>query len=290
MSTKDTRYSFKEFEGDFPSDAACLSFLFQKRFPEGPTCPKCGRVGRYSAVVARRSYACVCGHQVYPTAGTVFHKSPTSLKTWFFAMYLMTASKNGVSAMELMRQTGVTYKCAWRMAHQIRKLMGAAAGTGPLKGIVEADETYNGPTIKGKRGLAGKKPIIGLLQRGGDVRATVAEDASRSTVLPNIKKNVAEGSLICTDEWSPYNPLCRMGYLHKRVVHSQREYARGIAHVNSLEGFWSQVKRSIHGTFHHVSRKHLQKYVDEFSYRYNRRKAEAPIFSLLWSELGRSAR
>ena len=158
------KYTVKDFHRQFRNDDDCLAFVYRSRWPNGPKCGKCGK-SSFHKVVGRRSYACICGHHLYPTAGTIFHKSPTPLKSWFFAMFLMTASKNGVSAKELERQLGVTYKCAWRMAHQIRLLMQEEGNL--LSGIVEADETYMGGVRKGKRGRGaeGKTPVIGVLER-----------------------------------------------------------------------------------------------------------------------------
>lgn len=131
------KYSIKNFRQDFPDDKTCLAFVFKNRYPRGLACPKCER-NTFVPVEGRRSYACACGYQVYPTEGTIFHKSPTPLTLWFHAIFLMSQSKNGVAAKELERQLGVTYKCAWRMAKQIRLLMGQ--GPGPLGGleIIEA--------------------------------------------------------------------------------------------------------------------------------------------------------
>jgi transposase len=270
------RYTIKDFNKQFKTDAACLDYIFQQRFPEGATCEKCGVKDHFYPVVSRRSYACQCGFQLYPTVGTIFHKSPTSLKTWFFAMFLMTASKNGVSAKELERQLGVTYKCAWRIAHQIRQLLSEEPTM--LKGVVEADETWVGGRHKFEEKFSSKTPVVGLLERGGDVIAKVVEKVDSHTLVPNIKDNVEGGSTIMTDELRAYKPMPKSYYRHYVVKHSAKEYVRGMCHTNSLEGFWSQLKRSINGTFHSVSRKHLQKYVNEFSYRYNRRKSETPMF------------
>ena len=270
------KYTIKDFNKQFKDDAACLDYIFQQRFPEGITCQKCGMKDHFYPVVSRRSYACQCGFQTYPTVGTIFHKSPTSLRTWFFAMFLMTCSKNGVSAKELERQLGVTYKCAWRMAHQIRQLLNEE--TPMLKGTVEADETYIGGKHRMSERTSSKTPVIGLLERGGDVIAKVVPHVSRETLIPNIKDNVEGGSTLMTDELAAYKSAPRDYYLHEVVTHSAREYVRGMCHTNGLEGFWSQLKRSINGTFHSVSRKHLQKYVNEFSYRYNRRKTGRPMF------------
>lgn len=273
------KYTIKDFNKQFSTDKECLEFIYQQRYPNGALCPQCNKRGHFRPVEGRRSYACMCGEQIYPTVGTIFHKSPTSLKTWFFAMFLMTASKNGVSAKELERQLGVTYKCAWRIAHQIRQLLKEEGLT--LSGIVEADETYIGGVRKGGkrgRGAAGKTPVIGVLERGGSIIAKTASDTSARTIIPNIEKHVLPQSTVMTDEYKPYYRLRHADFKHEIVNHAAKEYVRGMCHTNSIEGFWSQLKRSINGTFHHVSRKHLQKYVNEFSYRYNRRKSEMPMF------------
>jgi transposase len=277
------KYTIKDFNKQFKDDAACLDYIFHQRFPVGITCEKCGAKDHFYPVVSRRSYACQCGFQLYPTVGTIFHKSPTSLKTWFFAMFLMTCSKNGVSAKELERQLGVTYKCAWRMAHQIRQLLNEE--TPMLKGTVEADETYIGGVHKFKERFSSKTPVIGLLERGGDVIAKVVSEVNSQTLIPNIKENVEGGSTMMTDELRAYKVMPKRYYVHQVVKHSAKEYVRGMCHTNSLEGFWSQLKRSINGTFHSVSRKHLQKYVNEFSYRYNRRKTGTPMFLHLVSDV-----
>jgi transposase-like protein len=284
------KYTIKDFRAQFPNDAACLAYIFNQKHPEGSTCPKCGRKDSYTLITKRRAYACICGHQIHPTGGTIFHKSRTSLQTWFFAMFLMTASKNGISAMELQRQVGVTYKTAWRMAHQIRQLMNEDVKSLKLSGVVEADETFIGGLEENKhaskrkhagRGATGKATVIGVAERGGSISAKVVRDNSRPYVIPHIMRQVAKGSTVMTDEHAAYNILPVAGYGHETVKHGDKEYVRGAVHTNSIEGFWSQLKRSINGTFHQVSPKHLQKYVNEFAYRYNRRRSETPMFSHL---------
>lgn len=272
------KYTIKEFSKQFPNDAACLRYIYEQRHPEGATCSKCGVKGHFYPVEGRRSYSCECGHQISPTAGTIFHKSPTSLKSWFFAMFLMTASKNGVAAKELERQLGVTYKCAWRMAHQIRQLLNEERLT--LSGLVESDETFVG----GRKPGAGsgnknhKTPVFGMLERGGNVVAKVVPDVTSQTILPQLEQHVMPQSTVITDEWRAYRRSIHRDFKHESVNHHKKEWVRGNIHTNSIEGFWSQLKRSIHGTFHSVSRKHLQKYVNEFAYRYNRRKTGVPMF------------
>lgn len=285
---KAERFTVKEFNQQFPDDSACLDFIFDQRFPDGHTCPKCQKKDGFYRVEKRRCYSCSgCGHQVSPTEGTIFHKSSTSLKTWFYAMFLMTSSKNGVSAKELERLTGVTYKTAWRMAHQIRKLMGQ--GRGLLSGIVEADETLIGGKVRGHaEQRSSKVPVAGLLERGGDIKVRVMRDVRATSLLPNVVNNVAPGSKVFTDELLSYSSVGKYGFVHARVNHGEYEWVRAEVHTNSIEGFWSQLKRSINGTFHQVSRQHLQGYVDEFAFRYNRRASvtEAPIFPKLVERAG----
>ena len=266
------RYTIKDFNQHFATDEACLAYIYAQRFPDGATCTKCQVQNRFYPVQKRRSYACQCGHQIYPTQGTIFHKSPTSLKTWFFAMFLMTASKNGVSAKELERQLGVTYKCAWRISHQIRQLLKEQVPT--LKGTVEADETWVGGRHPIENKNENKTPVIGLLERGGNVVAKAVPRATGNTVVYHLYNRVDHNAKIVTDEWSGYSKLSKAGFNHETVNHGDREWVRGSVHTNGLEGFWSQLKRSIHG----VSRKHLQKYVNEFSFRYNRRKSQTAMF------------
>ena len=193
-------------------------------------------------------------------------------------MFLMTASKNGVAAKELERQIGVTYKCAWRMTHQIRQLLNEEKIE--LQGVVETDETYIGGRRigVGSGSKVGKTPVAGILERGGSVVAKVVKGVGVQDLLPNVEKHVMPQSFVISDEWRAYRGLKHRDFKHATVNHRKREYVRGMFHTNSIEGFWSQLKRSINGTFHSVSRKHLQKYVNEFSYRYNRRKSETPMF------------
>jgi transposase len=282
------KYTIRQFNEQFPDDAACLQYLFDQRYPNGGTCDKCGKSGCFHPMKKRRQYACAwCGFQIAPTAGTIFHKSSTSLKTWFFAMFIMTASRNGVSAMELMRQTGVTYKTAFRMNHQIRQLMLQPA-SGKFSGIVEADEAYIGGKRKGRtgRGAAGKTPVIGVLKRGGDINVKATPNVKSKSLLRNICKTTKPGATVMTDDFSGYSSLRSLGFNHKTINHSEGRYVKGNVHTQGIESFWAQLKRSINGTFHHVSRQHLQKYLNEFSYRHNHRHSETAMFSLLAATAG----
>lgn len=267
-----TKFTIKDFNTQYPDDTACLQSVFQNRYGKLKVCPSCEKNTRFYKVAKRKCYACqFCGHQLHPLSDTIFHKSETSLKTWFYAIFLFSNSKNGVSAMELQRQTGVTYKCAWRICKQVRFLM--TQGNEPLQGVVEMDETYVGGVRPGKRGRGaeGKTPVFGMVERKGSVRAVVVPDVKTKTLMPIVLSSVKKGAVISTDEGNNYNRLKENGYEHGTVKHGKGQYANGMFHSNTIEGFWSQLKRSINGTYHAVSRKYLQGYVDEFSYRYSNR-------------------
>ena len=203
--------------------------------------------------------------------GTPFAKSRTPLQKWFYAMYLFTTTRHGVAAKELQRQLGVTYKCAWRLGHELRKYMADVDGETPLSGNVEADETYvGGRTTGGKRGRGApnKTVVFGMVERGGDLMAGVVPNVRKKTLQPIVEANVVTGSTVHTDELKSYGGLSKVGFEHETVNHGAGQYVRGSSHVNSIEGFWARLKLSIRGTHVHVSRKHLQKYVKEFEYRY----------------------
>ena len=282
------KFTIKDFRKRYPNDDVCLQELMQKRFGLSSKCPAkyCKKPTKFHKIKGRQCYECQwCGHQIYPTAGTIFHKSTTPLTDWFYVMYLMTATRSGVSAKEIQRQLGVTYKCAWRMCHQIRKAMDENT---VLKGTVEADETYvggKGKNNKRGRGAENKTLVFGLVERKGAVMGRVVGNVKSSTVMPIVRSQVAIGTQVMTDEYPIYNKLKINGYKHKRVNHGHKQYVRGNVHTNTIEGFWSQLKRSISGTHVSVSPKHLQKYVDEFAFRYNQRDEIMPMFDRLLRNL-----
>jgi hypothetical protein len=238
----------------------------------------------------RRAYACQnCGHHIYPCAATIFEKSRTNLTKWFFAMYLMTSTRHGVAAKEIERQLGCTYKTAWRMCHELRKLMAQADDHDPMSGHIEIDETLVGgrkrrhPGDKNRKGgRTGKHAIVmGMVERGGKLRAGPIPDVKATTVEPIILTNVQRGSIISTDELRSYSELYRGPYRHGTVKHHEEEWVSGIHHTNTIEGHWARLKLSIRGTHVHVSAKHLWKYVSEFSYRRNFRESHRGMFTRL---------
>lgn len=261
-----------EFFQQFPTDEACLDHIMKVRYSTKSACPKCERDTNWSRVSSQRAYACQwCGHHVYPCVGTPFEASRTPLRLWFYAIYLFTQTRSGVSAKELQRQLGVTYKCAWRMGHEIRKHMGFVDGDTPLNGDVEIDETYIGGYLKGGQGGKGKTVLFGMLDRDGDVETKVVKDRTVKTLYPIIAEHIEVGSMIYTDEHRAYQSLGTSGYKHEAVNHSAKEYARGNCHTNSIESLWSRLKASINGTQIHVSGEHLDKYAAEFECRFNSR-------------------
>jgi len=272
-------YTIKDFDKQFPTDDDCLEFLFKNRFPEGVFCQKCGKITKHYKREGMKFYSCeFCGMGVAPTSGTIFHKSPTPLRSWFHAIFLMASTKTGISAKQLQRELGVTYKTAWRMFKQIRKLMDE--NVNPLTGQVEVDETYIGGKHAGTRGrgASGKTIVAGLIERQGNAIARVVPDVKTRTLLPMIWKNVAQNSTVFTDELPSYNHVAKLGYAHEVVQHCAKQYVRGNAHVNTVESLWSTIKRGIDGVNHSVSPLYLQSYLDSYVYRYNHRKDEQPMF------------
>ena len=279
------KYTFKDFQAEYPNDAACLSKVMEIQYGGDVThCQVCDRRTKFHPMNKRRAYACQeCGHHIYPCAGTIFHKSRTPLTMWFFAMYLMTSTRHGVAAKEVERQLGVTYKTAWRICHELRKLMASADKSigGPLSGHVEIDETLVGGRAKRQKDHHKNKTVVfAMIEHGGRVIAGPVPDRTIFTLEGIIQENVVPGSTITTDQHKSYSDL-RRTYVHESVNHSIKEYARGIHHTNTVEGFWSQLKRAIKGTHVHVSSKHSWKYISEFGYRRNMRHSQWAMFSLL---------
>ncbi len=280
------KYTTKDFDQEFPNDDTCLEWLKNYRWPNGIHCVKCQKITKHHRIKNRTSYSCdYCGNQVYPTAGTIFHKSATPLRVWFQAIYRMASTRCGISAKQIQRETGVTYKTAWRMFKQIRTLFDE--DTQCLTGEVEVDETYIGGKKHGKRGRGaeGKSKVVGAAQRNGKVVTKVVTDVKRHSLIPFVAHKVARNATLYTDEFPSYDHMTRLGYNHKRIDHSAKVYVRGNIHTNSIEGFWSLVKRGITGVYHSVSPLYLQSYLNEYSFRYNHRKAETPMFKLILNQL-----
>jgi transposase-like protein len=262
----------------FPTEEICLDHIMRQRFGDRHDCGGCGREAGFYRVKARRSYACEwCGHQVYPTAGTPFDRTRTSLRDWFYVMFLFTTTRNGVAAKRVERELGVTYKTAWRMCHMIRAYMASLDSDDPLGGLgetVEIDETLVGGSVSGRgSGYKGNKTcVVGMLERDGELVTRVVQSRTKDAMRGLILSHVLPGTTVNTDEFGGYKDLDRCGFTHVTVNHARGQYAtKSGAGVNAIEGFWANLKRGINGTHIHVSGKHLPKYLGEFEYRWNMR-------------------
>jgi transposase-like protein len=256
----------------FGSEEKCRAYLEALRWPEGVKCPRCQGT-KVSRIAKRGQFDCdSCRHQFSVTAGTIFHDTHLPLWKWLLATYMIAESKKGISSNQLKRTLKVSYKTAWYLSHRIRAAMKDASNL-PLDGIVEVDETYVG----GKRRGVGqgsrkhKTIVVGAADRDGDVRLTVVKRATQKNLHAFIVKNVKPGSAVHTDESNLYNDLVRKGFEHETVEHSVGEYVRANVHTNTVEGVWSLFKRSIVGSYHQLSTKHMGAYLHETAFRYNNR-------------------
>lgn len=290
-SMKNKKYGIVQLKRDFPNEEACLDLIFDALHSR-----KCSCGGNYSRLQGRRQFQCSkCRYQIAPTAGTIFHKSDTPLTLWFYAIFIFSTAKSGISAKEMERQLGVTYKCAWRILSNIRKAL--PQGESKLSGDVEMDEAYFGG--KGNAGrdnenlsqvMANKSVVIGAIERGGNMKAEVVPNAKAKTIGNFLWKNVAqENTRLMTDSSNRYG-MVAMGYDRHAVDHHREEYVRGDVHINHVEAFWSHVKRSIKGTHKVISRKYLQSYLDGFVWHYNNRHSDSERFSSLLGALLRPAK
>jgi transposase-like protein len=286
---KELRYSVRDFNNEFPHDSACLEYVKEQRWPNGVTwCVKCLTDRKHHRVGNRTAYACQsCGNHIYPLAGTIFEKSTTSLKTWFYAMYLMGSTRCGISAKQIQRETGVTYKTAWRMFRQIRTLL--AEGLQLEGSTVEMDEMFHGGSRRTSSWRENKVPVVGMVERGGRVVARVAANVKKETLHGLVKQYIMPSSVIFTDDFVSYDGLQNLGYTHRRIRHSERVYVSGDVHTNTIEGFWSTVKRGIGGVYHNVSAKYLQTYLNEYCFRYNRRHQGNLLFKRILEQVSLKA-
>jgi transposase-like protein len=255
----------------YHTDDHCREALEKIRWPDGVRCPRCEseKVWR----TERDQFDCgSCGYRFSVTSGTIFHDTHLPLRKWFLATYLIVESKKGMSASQMQRTLKVSYKTAWYLCHRIRAAMRDAYPM-PLKGIIEVDETYVGGKVRGKgRGYVGNKAIVvGAVQRKGKIILQVVEANDRKTLHGFIKGSSENPEAIYTDQWAAYKGIGDADTIHESVNHRDEEWVRGDVHTNSVEGVWSLLKRSIVGSFHHLSLKHLDAYLDELEWRFNNR-------------------
>lgn len=289
--TANEKITVRDFFNRFPTDDACLDHVMDVRYGMRHVCEKCGQDATFHRLVNRKAYSCSrCGHHVYPCAGTIFQDSRTSLQLWFYAIYQFVVTRHGVSGKELQRSLGVTYKTAWRMGQQIRMLMSKADSFDILQGHIELDEAYVGGKRSGGkrgRGAPGKTIVFGMKERGGKMATEIVPNVKKITLRDVTLRNVAEGSTVSTDELLSYGLLTDDGYEHGQVKHGQKQYAfydveNGVVHhVNHVESFWRLFKKSVVSTHIHISAKHMQKYLDEFTFRSNHRGMQNAMFDLL---------
>jgi len=268
----------------FKDEKVCAEYFEKIRFQDGEYCPHCGNMLIYRFSDNKRFRCASCKKDFTIKTGTIFGESKISLQKWFIAIYLLTISKKGISSIQLSKQVGVTQKTAWFMDHRIRKAL--RQNQLQLFGEVELDETYVGGKEKNKhlskkirntqgRSTKTKAPVFGLIQRKGNVKAKVVENVKMKTLEKEIIEHVKIGTQLYTDELLSYSKIGTL-YPHGTVRHGQGEYVKDNIHSNSIESFWALFKRGYYGIYHTMSKKHLQRYVDEFVYRFNNRKEKLP--------------
>ena len=282
---REQRYGIKSLAKDFPTEESVLDFIFDAQHSR-----QCSCGGSYSLKMGRRQYQCSkCRFQIAPTANTLFHKSDTPLTLWLKAILTFSNAKSGISAKEMERQLEVTYKTAWRILHLIRKALGQS---GKLQGDVEMDTAYFGGRFKSgtynerqKEAIAAKAVVMGAVERKGNARLIVVQDSKAKTHGDFLDETVViEGTRLFTDNTNRLNKVA-VGFNRHTVDHGRGEYVRGEVHANTIEAFWSHIKRSINGTHKVVSKKYLQEYLDGFVFLRDNRHSDKERFWLLLSTL-----
>ncbi|HEV2352114.1 MAG TPA: IS1595 family transposase [Terriglobia bacterium] len=302
-----------ELAKNFSTEEAAIAYLEEKLWPKGPVCPHCGVIGEAFKMQSKAGtkaankmrpglWKCSgCRKSFRVTMGTIFEDSHIPLHKWMMAIHLMSASKKGISAHQMHRMLGLGYRAAWFMAHRIRHAMDEKM-TSKLSGTVEEDESWVGP--RKEKGVMGtpnvfrskKTPVVALVERNGRVRSMPVEHVTSKALKPLFKKYVSEHAVINTDENKVYSFVVDKYAGHDVVNHQKEEYSRRtvlgrLATTNTVEGFFSLIKRGVYGTFHHISRQHLHRYLNEFDFRYNARdttdgeRAELAIKSVVAKRL-----
>lgn len=267
----------------FSDERTCKEYLSQMRWPNGIVCPHCENDDKIYTM--KNGYKCAkCRKPFSVTKGTIFENSAIPLQKWFAAIWLMTSHKKGISSLQLHRDLGITQKSAWFLLQRIRFAVRTKSFNAPLNNTVEIDETYIGGKNKNRHAskkvemtqggsYKDKTPVFGLVERNGRVVAMRVRDTKRATLMPIIHQNVSKDVKIMSDEFKSYQNISTI-YDHEVVNHGNGNYVIGNSHTNTIEGFWSLLKRGIIGIYHNVSEKHLDAYVDEFEYRYNTKDLE----------------
>jgi len=283
----ENKFSIKQFNQRFPDDAACLEEIKQLRFGDNLACPHCTKENKFYRVTGRSAYACsFCGHHIYPLKGSIFDHSSTELRLWFYAIYLMAQTRAGISAKQLERELGVTYKTAWRMFNHIRQLMSGDGNI--LTGEVEVDEAYFHPdTTKRTTAKAHNSQIVfGMVERNGRAVAKHVKSSGVRVLSKEIQKGITSNATIYSDTHGSYKHLTSAGYIHFMINHSIQEYVSGDRHTQNVENLWSNIKRGVTGVYRHVDPKYLQAYVDEYTFRYSNRKVQPKyMFDLILSNI-----
>jgi transposase-like protein len=271
----------------FTNDDAAREHLESIHWPDGPICPHCGEFENVTRLHGDAHRPGVvqcnsCREQFTVTVGTVLERSKIPLHKWVYAMHLLCSSKKGMSAHQLHRMLGISYKSAWFMAHRLREALRdpSPEGMGGSGKVVEADETYFGDkdvvtkrTKRGKSGLSGKRAVLGLVERGGKGRMIHVHEVSAENVANLVRRNLSRESRLMTDESRLYNKVGEEFARHQTVTHSANEYVRDDVHTNTIEGYFSVFKRGMQGIYQHCGEAHLHRYLSEFDFRYNHRTA-----------------
>jgi transposase-like protein len=271
--------SHYEFLQQFPDEAAARKYLELRRWNGATVCPHCNKSERVQVRKVVGYFRCLaCKEDFTVRTGTIFERSHIPLDKWLYAMYLLSTARKGISSMQISKELGITQKSAWFMLQRIREACGKGGMyQGPLSGVVEADETFLGGKERNKHadkrhhlggGPVDMTAVLGMRQRGGDLRAVViGHDLTGRRIGSEIRANVKAGSVVCTDDARAFNHIGP--YKHLTVNHSAKQYVDGMASTNGIESVWAVLKRGYYGIYHHFTVKHMQRYVDEFSFRLN---------------------
>lgn len=295
---KDVTISTYELIQMFPDQATARIYLEKKRWNNKVSCPYCNSTDRIQTRKAIGYYRCLsCKKDFTVRTKTILERSHIPLNKWIFAMYLLVTARKGISSLQLSKEIGITQKSAWFMLQRLREA--CKEDIFLLGGIVEADETYIGgkeankhesKKLKAGRGSVGKSIVLGMRTRNGDTKVKVIKNTDKETIQKEIKANVTSGSTLCTDEHLSYSGI--EDFIHLTVNHSIKEFVNGMAHTNGIESVWALLKRGYHGVYHHFTKKHLQRYISEFSFRLNEGKCKIPsmarIDSLFEKTIGKT--